>query len=90
MSKQGKMTPSAAIRIQAGTAKNNGGTVQKNSFASRAQSAAAKNVNGGIVKSKSQFFAGLIFKGLIKQLQYICLINPSYVKKYIHSCTKNI
>ena len=38
-----KMTPEAAARIQAATAKSNGDTVQKGSFSSRASSAAAKN-----------------------------------------------
>ena len=38
-----KMTPEVAARIQAATAKSNGGTVQKGSFSSRASSAAAKN-----------------------------------------------
>ena len=37
------MTPAAASRIQSATAKSNGGQVSSNSFASRAQSAAAKN-----------------------------------------------
>ena len=38
-----QMTPSAASRIQSAEATANGGQVAKNSFASRAQSAAAKN-----------------------------------------------
>jgi len=46
MSKGGKcptpMTPQAAGRIQSATAKANGGGVSKDSFAARAQSAAAK------------------------------------------------
>lgn len=37
------MTVTAAARIQSSTAKTSGGTVSKNSFAARAQSAAAKN-----------------------------------------------
>jgi len=37
------MTPKAAARIQSATAKANGGSVPKGSFAARAQSAAAKN-----------------------------------------------
>ena len=37
------MTKSDAARIQSSTAKNNGGNVQKNSFAARAQRAADKN-----------------------------------------------
>jgi len=37
------MTPKAASRIQSATAKANGGSVPKGSFASRAQRAAAKN-----------------------------------------------
>ncbi|WP_262896167.1 hypothetical protein [Luteirhabdus pelagi] len=41
MSKQ-KMTPKAAARVQSATAKKGGGTVSKNSFASRAQRAASK------------------------------------------------
>lgn len=36
------MTTTAAARIQGSTAKSNGGTVAKNSFAARAQSAATK------------------------------------------------
>ena len=36
------MTPDAAARIQAATAKANGGTVPKGSFAARAARAAAK------------------------------------------------
>jgi len=36
------MTPAAAVRIQAATAKANGGIVAKGSFAARAQSVAAK------------------------------------------------
>lgn len=43
MSKGNKMTTSAAGRIQAATAKANGGSVSKTSFAARAQSAAANN-----------------------------------------------
>lgn len=50
MSKQSKMTPAAAIRIQTATAKNNSRAVLKNSFAARAQSAAATNLNSGVVK----------------------------------------
>ncbi len=38
-----KMTPQAAQRIQSATAKANGGTVPKGSFAARATSAAAKS-----------------------------------------------
>lgn len=37
-----KMTGKAAGRIQSATAKSSGGNVSKSSFASRAQSAAAK------------------------------------------------
>jgi hypothetical protein len=40
---KGKMTSSAASRIQSATAKSSGGKVSKDSFASRAQSAASKN-----------------------------------------------
>ncbi len=36
------MTPVAASRIQAATARGNGGSVAKGGFAARAQSAAAK------------------------------------------------
>ena len=43
MSKGNKMTNAAARRIQAATAKTNGGAVPKSSFAARAQAAAAKN-----------------------------------------------
>jgi hypothetical protein len=39
----GKMTKSAAVRIQSATAKANGGKVSSGSFAARAQSAATKN-----------------------------------------------
>jgi hypothetical protein len=38
-----RMTSKSAARIQSATAKRNGGKVPKNSFASRAQSAAAAN-----------------------------------------------
>lgn len=41
------MTPAAASRIQSHTAKSNGGTVPKDSFASRATSASARNAAGG-------------------------------------------
>lgn len=41
------MTPEAAARIQSGTAKQNGGQVDKGSFSSRAQSAAATNQKTG-------------------------------------------
>jgi hypothetical protein len=37
------MTPEAAARIQSGTAKQNGGKVDKSSFGSRAQRAAVTN-----------------------------------------------
>ncbi|MBS9824350.1 MULTISPECIES: hypothetical protein [Vibrio harveyi group] len=37
------MTPSAASRIQGAQAKANGGQIAKGTFATRAQSAAAKN-----------------------------------------------
>lgn len=40
------MTPSAAARIQSSTAKQNGGSVNKGSFAARATSAGAKNSGG--------------------------------------------
>jgi len=42
-SKSTAMTPSSAARIQGAQAKANGGQVAKDSFAARAQSAAAKN-----------------------------------------------
>jgi len=38
-----KMTSAAASRIQSSAAKSNGGSVSKESFASRATSASAKN-----------------------------------------------
>ncbi|MEZ8185573.1 hypothetical protein ACED29_07080 [Shewanella sp. 5S214] len=41
------MTPKAAARIQSTTAKQNGGTVAKGSFAAKATSAAAKNSVSG-------------------------------------------
>lgn len=41
------MTTKAAARIQSSTAKANGGKVSKGSFASRAQSSAAKNSKSG-------------------------------------------
>lgn len=37
------MSKASSARIQSATAKSNGGSVSKGSFASRAQSAAAKN-----------------------------------------------
>jgi hypothetical protein len=40
---KGTMTKTAASRIQSTTAKSSGGETPKGSFASRAQSAAAKN-----------------------------------------------
>jgi hypothetical protein len=43
------MTPDAAARIQSAAARSGGGGVPKGSFASRAQSAADKNVNAGRV-----------------------------------------
>ena len=43
MAKSNKMTPKAAARIQSAQAKKSGGKVSKNSFAARAQRAAAKN-----------------------------------------------
>lgn len=44
MAKLTPMTPKAAARIQSATASKNGGSVPKGSFASRAQSVAAKTV----------------------------------------------
>lgn len=41
------MTPADASRIQSHTAKENGGNVPKDSFASRAQSTAAQNQKQG-------------------------------------------
>ncbi|MCR9657484.1 hypothetical protein NB537_22225 [Vibrio parahaemolyticus] len=41
------MTPEAAARIQSHEAKNNGGQVSKDSFAARAQRAAANNQKQG-------------------------------------------
>lgn len=38
-----QMTTKSAARIQSSTAKNNGGIIPKESFATRAQSSAAKN-----------------------------------------------
>jgi len=40
------MTSGAAARIQSSTAKQNGGSVDKGSFAARATSTAAKSSNG--------------------------------------------
>lgn len=40
------MIPSAAARIQSGTAKKNGGTTPKGSFAARSQSAASRRNKG--------------------------------------------
>ncbi|KPA15735.1 Seed maturation protein domain protein [Candidatus Magnetomorum sp. HK-1] len=45
MGKSKNMTKSDAARIQSSTAKNHGGNTPKNSFASRAQSAADKSSN---------------------------------------------
>ncbi len=42
MSKSSKMSSVAASRIQASTAKQNGGSVSSNSFAARAQSSSSK------------------------------------------------
>lgn len=47
MAKSGKMSGKAAARIQRATAKGSGGKVGKGSFASRAQSAAARNTGKG-------------------------------------------
>ena len=48
MAKLNPMSKSDAARIQAATAKNNGGGVPKGHFASRAQRGAEKNsTNGG-------------------------------------------
>ncbi|MCL1140878.1 hypothetical protein [Shewanella pneumatophori] len=41
------MTPEAAARIQSGTAKQNGGKVDKGSFGARAQRAAETNKKSG-------------------------------------------
>jgi hypothetical protein len=46
------MTPQAAARIQSATAKQNGGSVPKGSFAAKATSAAAKNSGNGKQGSK--------------------------------------
>jgi len=47
MSKKTPMTPKSASRVQSATAKQNGGSVSKGSFASRAQSTAARNTGSG-------------------------------------------
>lgn len=47
MAKSTPMTQIAAARIQSATAKANGGQVPSGSFAARAQSASARNVNTG-------------------------------------------
>jgi len=52
MGKSGKMTVKAAARIQSSTAKSSGGKVSKGSFASRAQSAAAKGAGKSGGKGK--------------------------------------
>lgn len=53
MSKSSKaMTQDAAARIQSSTAKANGGSTPKDSFASRAQSNAAKNSAKGSSSKK--------------------------------------
>lgn len=44
--KSTQMTVSAAARISSATARGNGGSVPKGSFASRATSAAARNAYG--------------------------------------------
>ena len=48
------MTGDAAARIQSSTAKAGDGGVSKGSFAARAQSAAATNVNTGVAKSSGK------------------------------------
>ena len=52
------MTPKAAAKIQSATAKANGGSVPKGSFAARAQRAAAKNSSflSLSISSKISFF----------------------------------
>lgn len=52
MAKSKAMTPSAASRIQSATAKSNGGSTPKGSFASRAQSAGARNSTNRSGRSK--------------------------------------
>lgn len=47
------MTPKAASRIQSKEAKENGGKVSKDSFAARAQSKGAKNLQEGKIPSES-------------------------------------
>lgn len=47
---RGAMTPAAASRIQSATARSHGGQTPAGSFAARAQSAAARNSNGGSKK----------------------------------------
>ena len=49
MSKKSPMTPAAANRIKSATTKANGGITPKGSFATRAESAAVRNVTKGIV-----------------------------------------
>lgn len=49
MSKKSPMTPAAANRIKSAITKANGGITPKGSFASRAESAAVRNVMKGIV-----------------------------------------
>jgi hypothetical protein len=49
MSKNTPMTPDAAARIKSATTKQNGGVTPKDSFATRAERAAVKNVTKGIV-----------------------------------------
>lgn len=48
-----KMTPAAASRIQSSTTKSNSGTTPKGSFASIAQSSAAKNSNSESTSPKT-------------------------------------
>jgi hypothetical protein len=47
--KKTPMTTDAARRIQSQAAKANGGKIAKDSFAAKALSAAAKNLNNGVV-----------------------------------------
>ncbi|EGC35311.1 hypothetical protein DICPUDRAFT_152385 [Dictyostelium purpureum] len=48
-----KMSSSDASRIQSAAARQNGGSVPAGSFASRAQSAGAKNANSGSTSNQS-------------------------------------
>ncbi|RUS35415.1 hypothetical protein BC938DRAFT_484019, partial [Jimgerdemannia flammicorona] len=81
------MTPKAAARIQSSVAKQSGGGVRKDTFAARVQSAAAQNVNRGVVGSDG---VAKTTSGVIVAKKYYSLWNAYEEREIIKPMTSTL